>query len=535
MVELYNADATRSGIMSALRRCAEDLQEESSLLIYYAGHGEYDPVRQLGCWRPAGSSLRDQSTWISNDEVLRYLDKVRSRHVLLISDSCFSGTFFQEQKGGWSRDLSYLAKAFQRISREAMTSGADEPVPDSGSGGHSPFNRCLVAFLEDNDSEIIDAQGLHTSIRGDVSDLSDRLPRYGRLHGIGDRGGHFLFVKEGYGAEFSNTVQLAVRKGVVIGSTYPDTHQLTLDDIYEIAQTDVVRLVSDSRERHKRFNRDVGKYLKVLHTDCPQDHKKKAWSILLRDCGVQEGAIQEGDILSLRNALGITPLKEERSGIELVWVPPGSFDMGSPGREAGRAQEEGPVREVALTKGFWLSSTPVTQLQYSNVARRPMTLHPDCAVASVNWNEATRFCETLAKWTGDKYRLPTEAEWEYACRAFAKSRFNIGNDDSDLDRAGWYEANSGNKSHPVGQKEQNAWGLFDMHGNVWEWCSDWYSRDYYEKGFDVDPQGPESGGKRVVRGGCWSYESNDCRCAKRLGRGPSESSAHLGFRVVREE
>jgi len=145
------------------------------------------------------------------------------------------------------------------------------------------------------------------------------------------------------------------------------------------------------------------------------------------------------------------------------------------------------------------------------------------------------FCKTLGKWTGDKYRLPTEAEWEYACRAFARGRFNIGDSDKDLDRAGWHKANSGNKPHPVRQKEQNAWGLYDMHGNVSEWCLDWFAPDYYEKGFDEDPQGPESGQHRVVRGGTWSYEAKDCRCAKRMWGSPNTQYAHVGFRVLREE
>jgi len=308
-----------------------------------------------------------------------------------------------------------------------------------------------------------------------------------------------------------------------------------LDDIYELAETDAVRSVIDSQEMHKRFNRDVGKYLRVLHTKCPQGRKSRAWEILLRDWEAEDSPIGEGDIATLREALGITPLVEDRSSMEFVWIPPGSFDMGSPGDETGHDSNESPIHKVTLTKGFWLGRTPVTERQYYNVMRKPMPRRSRCPVTNVSWNHAMDFCERLEKRTSHRFRLPTEAEWEYACRAFATGRFNIGDSDGDVDRAGWYSGNSRVKTSSVHQKEQNAWGLFDMHGNVCEWCSDWYAQDYYDRKIEIDPQGPDKGDDRVLRGGSWQDKAKHCRCAARGYLRPLAPRLPPGFRVVREE
>jgi sulfatase modifying factor 1 len=153
--------------------------------------------------------------------------------------------------------------------------------------------------------------------------------------------------------------------------------------------------------------------------------------------------------------------------------------------------------------------------------------HP---VTCVSWNDT----QALIKWLNTKedrqYRLPTEAEWEYACRTGTETRYYAGNSEADLDRAGWYYNNSGGRTHPVRQREPNRFGLYDMHGNVWEWCSDWYGD--YPTSSVTDPQGPSSGDNRVLRGGCWCSRARNCRSANR-GRGPpGRRDDGLGFRLA---
>jgi len=225
--------------------------------------------------------------------------------------------------------------------------------------------------------------------------------------------------------------------------------------------------------------------------------------------------------------------------MELVWVPAGSFQMGSPSPEQGRFENEGPVHTVELD-GFWMGKYEVTQEQYQAVTgKNPRNFKgAKNPVEQVSWNHATEFCRKLTDKVGRassparSFRLPTEAEWEYACRAGSTTRFCFGDSDGGLDEYAWYDGNSGSKTHPVGEKKANEWGLYDMHGNVWEWCGDWYAAEY-GAGSAKNPQGPSSGVGRVLRGGGWySLSPRGCRSAARGGGDPAGGNSGGGFRVV---
>ncbi len=225
--------------------------------------------------------------------------------------------------------------------------------------------------------------------------------------------------------------------------------------------------------------------------------------------------------------------------LELVEIPAGSFTMGSPKNEERRSKDEDQV-QVNITKTFYMGKTEVTQAQWKAVmGNNPSRFEGDnLPVECVSWDEAMEFCRKLTEREhsmgrlprGWKYTLPTEAQWEYACRAGTMTAYYTGDDSyEDLGRAGWYGENSGGETHPVGQKEPNAWGLYDMHGNVWEWCSDWYSLRL--EGGD-DPAGVKSGSNRVLRGGGWSNNAQYCRSAHRVYYSPGSRGISLGFRVA---
>ena len=228
--------------------------------------------------------------------------------------------------------------------------------------------------------------------------------------------------------------------------------------------------------------------------------------------------------------------------MELVWVPSGSFQMGSSKPEQDKAvkdgarrewvSNEGPVHTVELD-GYWMGKFEVTQEQYEAVTgSNPSDFKgPKNPVEMVSWNDAVEFCKSLSRKTGRTFRLPTEAEGECACRAGSSTRFCFGDSDGGLGDYAWYDGNSGNQTHPVGEKKPNAWGLYDMHGNVWEWCRDCYGN--YNAGSAKNPQGPSSGGSRVLRGGSWRYsDPNTCRSARRAADLPTHSNNLRGFRVV---
>ena len=231
-------------------------------------------------------------------------------------------------------------------------------------------------------------------------------------------------------------------------------------------------------------------------------------------------------------------------GLEIPfrWCPPGKFKMGSPTSEANRSIDENQV-DVELTHGFWLGETVVTQELFRAVlnADPSRCKGPQRPVEQVSWEEAQAFCQKLTHqlrnegslapdWRGG---LPTEARWEYACRAGPTTGYFFENDATRNDASllgqfAWFDGNANQETHPVGTREANPWGLRDMHGNVWEWCHDWYG-DKLVGG--TNPGGPSAGSYRVFRGGCWDDSAGFCRSAYRNGRGPSYRSDDLGFRL----
>jgi formylglycine-generating enzyme required for sulfatase activity len=222
--------------------------------------------------------------------------------------------------------------------------------------------------------------------------------------------------------------------------------------------------------------------------------------------------------------------------MKLVLIPKGTFTMGSPKSEAGRSDGE-LQHEVTISQDYYLGVYEVTQAQYEQVmGKNPSRFKgPRNPVEQVSWDDVVKFCERLSelpeeKKAGRVYRLPTEAEWEYACRAGSKTAFSFGDNSESLGDYAWFGDNSNGKTHPVGEKKPNAWGLYDMHGNVWEWCSDRY--DDYPKGAVTDPVGPKEGSYRVFRGGGWDFEAAFCRSAYRNGYSSLNRYYHSGFRLA---
>ena len=232
--------------------------------------------------------------------------------------------------------------------------------------------------------------------------------------------------------------------------------------------------------------------------------------------------------------------------IKMVRIKPGTFVLGSPESESEHWADE-VQHTVKITKAFFLSQTPITQAQWQAVMGNNPSMFKgdDLPVEMVSWDDAVAFCQKLSARDHKKYRLPTEAEWEYACRAGTTTEYNTGNGTSAMDRAGWYDGNStyipvqsmffptttmtGAGTHPVAQKAPNAWGLYDMHGNVFQWCGDYY-REYTD---DAEKStGPRTGNARVLRGGSWFFDHRRCRSACRGAGEPDSRDLDFGFRIA---
>jgi formylglycine-generating enzyme required for sulfatase activity len=221
--------------------------------------------------------------------------------------------------------------------------------------------------------------------------------------------------------------------------------------------------------------------------------------------------------------------------MELAYIPQGEFIMGS-----SEKKDEAPQHKVTISKGFYMGVCEVTQSQYKAIMGSNPSGHKKwlrgggLPVECVSWDEATTFCNELGRRENRTYRLPTEAEWEYACRAGRSGTlFSFGNG-SMISEYAWFKRNSDAETHATGKKKPNAFGLYDMHGNVNEWCSDWYDDHYPTTDDQIDPQGPTTGSFRVLRGGSYNCSSTECRSAWRIYSTPYEKTYSFGFRVVLE-
>jgi formylglycine-generating enzyme required for sulfatase activity len=238
-------------------------------------------------------------------------------------------------------------------------------------------------------------------------------------------------------------------------------------------------------------------------------------------------------------------------------IPAGEFLMGNsespeelaeafPAMPPVWFRDECPQHKVRISRPFYLGVTEVTQEQYEKMMGKNPSIFSKMGIGAdrvkgmdtskfpvenVSWDDAVEFCRRLSAKEGVTYRLPTEAEWEYACRAGSTTRYCFGDDESQLGEYAWH-GEVGGGTHPVGKKKPNDWGLYDMHGNVSEWCQDWLGHDYYGESPTHDPTGPATGSSRSVRGGCFVLEAGHCRSSARRGNPPTRRGPPLGFRVV---
>ncbi|MBT5689571.1 MAG: SUMF1/EgtB/PvdO family nonheme iron enzyme [Opitutae bacterium] len=231
------------------------------------------------------------------------------------------------------------------------------------------------------------------------------------------------------------------------------------------------------------------------------------------------------------------PYTLQPSGIELLWIKSGEFDMGSPKNEPGRPRDDDEAQHKVKITGFWMGKTEVTIKEWNKtVPETPQLGKERNPVTRVSWKEAMDFCRVLnlkqnPQLPTHEIRLPTEAEWEYACRAGTKTAYSFGDDTRNLESHAWYGKNANQVTHPVGVLPSNRFGLHDMHGNVREWCNDRYLNKYAE-GSQTNPIGPKTGDLRVTRGGSWQLFESYCRSAARKGERPSARPEDLGLRIV---
>ncbi|WP_149988258.1 formylglycine-generating enzyme family protein, partial [Microcystis aeruginosa] len=286
------------------------------------------------------------------------------------------------------------------------------------------------------------------------------------------------------------------------------------------------------------------KEFKPIIEGCLQKDRKQRWTAqqvlnALQPVGWNSPPSPQPAPAAVKKPVSPTPFTEKlpnRVTLEMVSLPAGQFLMGSPDSDSDASDDEKPPHQVKVNS-FAIGKYPVTQAQYEAVmGTNPSHFknNPQNPVENVSWNDAQAFCQKLSQITGKTYRLLTEAEWEYACRAGTTTRYYFGDDANQLGDYAWYDGNSQNTTHPVGQKKPNAWGLYDMSGNVWEWCEDnWH--DSYENAPKDGSAWIKNGddNRSLLRGGSWYSDPDGCRSAYRVSNARrDDDSISGGFRLV---
>lgn len=659
VVELYDEKATRQNIIGNLRYLAKSIGKDDSLIIFYAGHGHIDSITKEGSWIPVNGDMDNSAFWVSNHDVKKYLniDAIKAKHILLISDSCFSGDFFRGKRGKLP-DVTptVIKKAYKLTSRQAITSGGLEPVSDAGFGNNSVFSHFFIKTLKENTNPFLIPSELFPDVKAGVAENAEQFPQFGSLKGTGgQQGGEFVFflkqeaqLKDLSAAAATKNKELerlkqleqeerlsrkrenaeiakqkkelaeldseisAMKKRLGTSSERKDDSLKTMlamvrqkeeqkskldklkskkADEAAKRQAEIRQLRKQAREKERlELEKDIRDYNEIVSSDFGKDMADSAWAFLVKKYPVRAKGVKKGDVKKLispgwleidtrqkftniqftnidrqyKKKMALDPgtysaivsaegyfsktvdisMKagestrvyvnlergfENSMGMTFAYIKPGTFKMGT--KKAG--YEERPVHKVTLTKGFYMQTTEVTQGQWWEVMRTTPSNNKDCGdscpVETVSWDDAQKFIQRLNRKEGtNKYRLPTEAEWEYACRAGSKTPYANGNS---LDDMGWYKDYWNSQTQPVAQKKANKWGLYDMHGNVLEWCEDWY--DEYSSEAQTDPVGPSRGANRVQRGGKGDSAADRCMSASRDYGNPERGFLYDGFRLVK--
>ena len=630
IIELYDGDATRPGIIDALSRLILETGENDRVLIYYAGHGELwhrgrssfqirdkkeiQEMKQygMGFWIPASARLGVISGYLSNAELRTLLAQLDVDHLLLVSDSCYSGGL--TERGFNPRyPEGPVGEAMQLRSRLLLSSGGLHPVPDSSRisrcAGHSTFACYFLKFLEEAQDGYLTTRKLYSSLYEPVTSNAEQEPHLDKFLNMGHEGGQFVFTIEEDDEDSllsvnSNATGARVRlDGRELGETplekspvAPGEYRLSVEkDGCETEQRTV--RVSPGRHASLYVSLKCGgpeKSRLYVNTD-PDGARVRILNIA--PVFVQGMALAPGRYEVEVSADGcgtesrwitLTPGRDEyvdmnlkcggepgdrftnSLGMEFVRIEPGSFMMGSPEDEPKRDDDEKQHR-VTLTKGFYMGTMEVTVADWKAFVkatgyrteaekgdgayvwtggkwekkadadwRNPYFSQTDRhPVTCISWNDAQAFIQWLNRKEGKTYRLPTEAEWEYAARAGADTPFAYGeclatdqaNYNGNYPMEGCSKGEYRERTVPAGSlNAPNRWGLHDMHGNVWEWCADWYGE--YPSGSVTDPTGPSSGKYRVLRGGGWYNSARNCRSAIRFGSTPGNRNHNNGFRLV---
>jgi formylglycine-generating enzyme required for sulfatase activity len=591
VVENPTAVQLRSAYETFIQR--HGAKTEARLLLYFSGHGHTLKLAwggDMGYIIPADApnpnrdleGFKDKAVDMQQIEV--YAKRIEAKHALFIFDSCFSGSIFDMTR---AVPENITLKTTRPVRQFITSGGADQTVPNE-SIFRGQFVEALDGEADSNRDGYVTGAELGEFLQEKVTNYSRgaQEPQYGKIRNPLLDKGDFVFTV----GSAQRPGQSAPAPAVPLEIPSFDTEDMekaaearrkaeeSRRQFCERARSALAALIQKDGDEFITAQEKAAKYKEFL--DAFRGRDEECDARLSTEFARAEERLNHWRTwkpaptprptpapppATAPPAAGRTENEYEQGGrryrkvdlgggvtMNLVYIRGGTFTMGSPDSEDGRYSDEGPQTRVTLTEDFWMGETEVTQAQWKAVmgsGNNPSNWKSDnLPVGSISWNDAMEFCKKLTEHGSAgvspatrgpdgraplRFTLPTEAQWEYACRANPSktTRYSFGDSDSSLGDYAWYDKNSGGKTQPVKTKKPNAWGLYDMHGNVWEWCSDWFS-DKLPGGSVTNPTGPSSGSYRVHRGGSWDNGPRICRSAIRDINSPGSRNNNLGFRAV---
>ena len=527
VIFIKDSQANKKTIERTFLRLIKTITPQDNLIVYFSGHGRYDE-HFGGNWVPveAGTSDEDWTDYLSNDLVKTYLARIKSFHTFLIADSCFSGAFFAER----SKEKNLANRVDTEPSRWGLTSGKKEIVSDGQSGKHSPFATALLDVLT-KATEPPSVMQICTLVLEKVAANALQTPMGSALAVPGHQGGQMVFhFREDEETAWQTALQANTRQAYSdFCDKYP--HGKYIDEA--LAKLDSTEEKEIWEEVPKNREAALRRFIRENPTSPYKAEAKRLIEKL--PANIKASAMSS-----------VPPKPSVIAPDHMVLVKGGPFQMG----------EKDQAHPVTLSD-FLIAKHQLTFDEYDTFCQATGRELPDDMgwgrgkrpAIHVNWFDAVDYCnwrsyqEGLGEvyqingqqinpnWEANGYRLPTEAEWEYAARGGQQSQGLAYSGSNDVDEVAWYRDNSGDKTHPVGEKKANELGLYDLSGNVWEWCGDWYG-DYPSKATN-DPKGLDTGSSRVNRGGSWRNYPIGTGVAYRIFYSPGLRDNYIGFRLAR--
>ncbi len=522
---------------------------DNRLLVYYSGHGETSQTDfggKKGYIVPVdapskhSNAQRFHQLALNMDEIVAWSKNTNNRHMLFLFDSCFSGSILQAGRGARSTP-EHIREKVKNPVRQFITAGsADEVVPAA-----SRFTPAFIRAIKDGAAEgypdgYITGTELAEYLAAEVPKYTNNQnhPREGKIGNGVDSEGDFIFVLQTAGnISPENEHQKQPEQDIIP----PPPPLIKTGHLQVIVNVPVAEVNIKGTSYHVTHSKPLT-LTRLAEGRLQITVSADGYITQQRTVTIQRRQWQqpEFDLLPTR-IKPVGEITDRVANIKMRWIEPGCFQMGSPGGEAGRDSDEYQHR-VCLSKGYYMGKYEVTQAQWQRlIGSNPSHFKcQQCPVEKVSWDDVQDFIAKLNRQSGLQYRLPTEAEWEYAARAGTTTAFSFGRNITP--RQVNYEGNSPyngaakgeyrKKTVTVGSLPANAWGLHEMQGNVLEWVSDWYG-DYYQQSPTNDPTGPSGGSRRVYRGGSWSGSASGARSAYRNCFSPDVRGNNLGFRLAR--